>query len=137
MKSLSREMRVMGFMAEKTKKWRAIRDWFKRASAGIQVFLLLRARDWPELDEPRKGQELCHDRSHPWTDAHSWYAVMGGFAFEDTAAEELQFMPGGRSRFLSITQLLSGWRGTELSCYRTSPNNISWTRVSPVGWESS
>jgi hypothetical protein len=108
MKRLSSDMRRMGYMAEETKVWESARGWCNRASARIQAFLLLRAKDWPELAEPRKRQNLCHDRLHPWTDVHSWYIVMGGLAFEDSAAEELQFMPGNRSR-LTLTEEAVAW----------------------------
>ena len=36
-------------------------------------------------------------RHHPWTMTHSFYAIMGGFAFDMTEAEP-QFLPNGRSR---------------------------------------
>lgn len=98
MKELSRTMRGLGFMAEEVKMQKRVRAWFARAVADIQVFFYLKAKDLPELAGSFKRQKKCHHRTHPWTDVHSWYAVMGGFAFEDTSAEEFQFMPGDRTR---------------------------------------
>jgi hypothetical protein len=95
-------------MPEKTTMWKTIQDRSKRASDEIKVFLLSKAKDWPELAEPRKRHDLCHNRIHPWTDVHSWYISMGGLAFEDTAVEELQFMPGDRSR-MTLTLELVCW----------------------------
>ena len=94
MKSLSAKMNSLGFMAEGYES----EGWVGRMFTKIKVLLLLEAEDLPELEEPCEPKKLCHDRRHPWTDVHSWYAVMGGLAFEDTAAEEFQFMPGARSR---------------------------------------
>ena len=91
-------MRGLGFMAEEVKMQKRVRAWFARAVADIQVFFYLKAKDLPELAGSFKRQKKCHHRTHPWTDVHSWYAVMGGFAFEDTSAEEFQFMPGDRTR---------------------------------------
>jgi hypothetical protein len=108
MKWLSSDMRRKGYMAEETKAWEGVRDWCNRTLARIQVFFLLRAKDWPELAESRKRQNLCHNRVHPWTDVHSWYIVMGGLAFEDIAVEELQFMPGDRSR-MTLTRESVYW----------------------------
>jgi hypothetical protein len=108
MKQLSGNMRRMGYMAVETKVWKSVQDWLERASDGIKVFFLLRAEDLPKPLGPRKGNDLRQDRIHPWTDVHSWYIVMGGLAFEDTAAEELQFMPGNRSR-LTLTYHAVVW----------------------------
>jgi hypothetical protein len=111
MKGLSFKMRLEGFMpweAEETNIWKTVQGWFKRASTEIKVFLLLRAEDWPKSAGHRKEQDLCHNRIHPWTDVHSWYIVMGGLAFEDTAVEELQFMPGDRSR-MTLTHESVSW----------------------------
>jgi hypothetical protein len=98
MKKMTHKMKSMGFVAEETTIWENVRSWLGRASNDIRVFFLLKPRDWPELASPRKRQELCHSRIPSWTDVHSWYATMGGLAFEDTAAEEHQFMPGDRQR---------------------------------------
>jgi hypothetical protein len=104
MKMLSDQMRRMGYMAEETHTWETVRDWCHRASARIQVFLLLRAEDWPKPAVHSKRRQLCHSRIHSWTDVHSWYIIMGGLAFEDTAVEELQFMPGDRQRLILTDQ---------------------------------
>jgi len=108
MEQLSGDMRSRGFMAEETKAWKSVREWFKRASTEIKVCLLLRAENWSKPAGRRKGHDLCHNRIHPWTDVHSWYIVMGGLAFEDTAVEELQFMPGDRSR-MTLTHQSVSW----------------------------
>jgi hypothetical protein len=108
MKRLSGDMRRMAYTAEETKIWKTVQDWFKRASTEIKVFLLLKAEDWPKPAEHPKGQALSHNRIHPWTDVHSWYIVMGGLAFEDTAVEEFQFMPGDRSR-MTLTSDSASW----------------------------
>jgi hypothetical protein len=96
---VTREMRANGFMGEEKTVLSMIRDRCEGVLAKIQELLLLRAKDWPELANFRVRRELLRDnRIHPWTEVHSWYAVMGGFAFADTAAEEHQFMPGDRRR---------------------------------------
>jgi hypothetical protein len=104
MKDLSDKMRAMGYMAEEKKMYDRVRGWVGRAWTETRVFLLLEARDWPELARPCQRQEFCRSRVHPWTNVHSWYAVMGGFAFEDTSVEELQFMPGDRQRVFLTSQ---------------------------------
>jgi hypothetical protein len=95
MKGLNRSMRKAGFMAEEIKMQQQVRAWFGKASAGVRLFFSLRVRTSPALAGSYNRRELYHGRTNPWTDVHSWYAVMGGLAFEDTAAEEHQFMPGG------------------------------------------
>ncbi|KAM0693201.1 hypothetical protein Q7P36_006454 [Cladosporium allicinum] len=100
MRDLSRQMSSMGFMAKEEKMCVKAQGWLARAWTEIRVVLLLRARDSPELALPCNQQGLCHSRRHPWTDVHSWYAVMGGLAFEDTCIEELQFMSGERQRMV-------------------------------------
>jgi hypothetical protein len=65
-----------------------------------------------ELDE-REANDVEHgdsDRSsgaasrrHPWTTAHSFYALMGGFVF-DTSDEDVNFLPNSRQR-LTLTPL--------------------------------
>jgi hypothetical protein len=96
--ALSRRMRQLGFMAEERKMWERVRNWAQGLSTKIQVFLLLRAGGLPELSDSSKDKKPCHSRAHLWTDVHSWYVVMGGFAFEDNSAEELQFMHGNQQR---------------------------------------
>jgi hypothetical protein len=104
MKLLSAKMNSMGFMAEGYEP----EGWIGKLLTKMKVFLWLEAGDLPEFEEPREPKKLCHDRIHPWTEVHSWYAVMGGLAFEDTAAEEFQFMPGNRSR-LTLTDKAVVW----------------------------
>jgi hypothetical protein len=94
MKALSYHMEQRSLMAKKPKTCARIRDWLQRASA----------KKPPTLGAERESEsgadvrdELYRHRAHPWTDVHSWYVVMGGFAFEDTSSE-LQFMPGDRQR---------------------------------------
>jgi hypothetical protein len=108
MKDISSVMRNAGFMAEEQKQWKGVQDRLERASAGIQEFFLFKAKDWPERAEPCRRQELRGNRMHPWTDVHSWYAIMGGFAFEDTSAEDFQFMPGNRQR-MALTGIAVLW----------------------------
>jgi hypothetical protein len=104
MKSLSAKMNSLEFMAEGYEP----EGWIGKLLTKMKVFLWLEAGDLPESEEPREPKKLCHDRIHPWTEVRSWYAVMGGLAFEDTAAEELQFMPGNRSR-LNLTDKAVVW----------------------------
>jgi hypothetical protein len=106
MKLLSAKMNSMDFMAEGYEP----EGWIGKLLTKMKVFLWLEAGDLPESEEPREPKKLCHDRRHPWTEVHSWYAVMGGLAFEDTAAEEFQFMPGDRSR-MTLTHEAVAWMG--------------------------
>jgi hypothetical protein len=119
MMKLSHMMRDSGFMAERNKKkkrerfpaWlRRFPAWLRTRLADIRTRLFLRAESEPEPGEGKR-QELPYNRIHPWTDVHSWYAVMGGFAFEDTAAEELQFMHGDRRR-MTLTDEAVLWLAT-------------------------
>ena len=53
-----------------------------------------------ESSKPTKlpdGKTSLKKRRHPWTMTHSFYAVMGGFAF-DTSNAEPNFLPNHRSR---------------------------------------
>ena len=50
-----------------------------------------RAETTPQARENQK-------RRYPWTMTHSFYAIMGGFAF-DTEKAEPSFLPGSRTRF--------------------------------------
>ena len=54
----------------------------------------------PESEEPSAqadGRTSLKKRRHPWTMTHSFYAIMGGFAF-DTSNAEPNFLPNHRSR---------------------------------------
>lgn len=88
---ISAFMRNRGFMPRKPKTWLA-RAWKK-----TQSLLLLKAEDSSELQE-----DIPHPRNtnhtHTWTNVHSWYLVMGGFAFEDTGPEDQRPMPTNRQR---------------------------------------
>ncbi|OQN97222.1 hypothetical protein B0A48_16764 [Cryoendolithus antarcticus] len=96
-KQLSALMSAEGFMGEDFTTWQRCQRWVEALRLELQVMFFLKARDWPELasGQPRRRH---NGRVHPWTDVHSWYVVMGGLAFEDTAPEELQFMPWGEQR---------------------------------------
>jgi hypothetical protein len=98
MKKVSKLMQEKGFMPLRPSPWTRIRDWVAKVWQWISTCLLLRAKDWPELAEstPYKPH---NGRTHHWTDAHSWYVVMGGMSFEDSAEEDQQFMPENRQRF--------------------------------------
>ena len=104
MKSLSAKMNSLGFMAEGYEPG----GWIGKLLTKTKVLLWLEAGVLPEFEERCEPKKLCHDRKHPWTEVHSWYVVMGGLAFEDTAAEEFQFMPGNRSR-LTLTDKAVVW----------------------------
>ena len=46
-------------------------------------------------------------RTRAWTEVNSWFVVMGGFAFEDTAPDDHQLVPRDRQRFvLACSNLL-------------------------------
>lgn len=54
----------------------------------------------PESAEPTTlpdGKRSLQKRRHPWTMTHSFYAIMGGFAF-DTSDAKPNFLPNHRSR---------------------------------------
>ena len=105
MRLLSHRMKKLGFMADEIGKWEKVQGWFRRALAKTRLFPSVRAK---KPTGPRQGEDLCHGRVYPWTDVHSWYALMGGLAFEDTSAEEFQFMPGDRQR-LTFTDDVVLW----------------------------
>jgi hypothetical protein len=86
---LSALMKEKGFMPEKLKTWKRMREGVAKAWHILLVFLLLKAEDWPE-------PMPLHIRA--WTDVHSWLVVMGGMAFEDNSPEDQQFMQGSRRR---------------------------------------
>lgn len=94
---LSKLMQDEGYMPRKPNSQERIRKlfaklWWKTGhSAPNDV------EDRPDSALP--GADLLqHGRVHPWTDAHSWFVVMGGIVCEDTAPEDQRFMPGGRQR---------------------------------------
>jgi hypothetical protein len=93
-KKLSALMKERGFMAEKLSTGKRVQRWFETAWRNTQIFLLLKAGDWPEPTAHHRHNGLIH----AWTDVHSWLVVMGGVAFEDTSPEDQQFMPGDGQR---------------------------------------
>ena len=52
--------------------------------------------DGPSV-EMNEFQSQAFKRRHPWTHVHSFYVIMGGFAF-DTSSAKPNFLPHGRSR---------------------------------------
>lgn len=47
--------------------------------------------------ERADGNRVNNSRIHPWTDIHSFYALMGGFAFSTRdLPPEKKFLPGNR-----------------------------------------
>ena len=62
----------------------------------------------PEIAEPTtlpNGKRSIKKRRHPWTMTHSFYAIMGGFAF-DTSDAQPNFLPNHRSRLcISVSGL--------------------------------
>lgn len=97
MKKLSKFMQNEGFMPVRSTLWKRICNGVAEVWQGVLTCLLLRLKDWPELSEPTPYRQYS-DRIHPWTDIHSWFVVMGGMSFEDSAKEDMQFMPENRQR---------------------------------------
>jgi hypothetical protein len=101
MSKVSRLMQEKGFMPVKCTLWKRVREGVLKAWHWTLTCLLFRAGDLPEFAEPTPYRRY-NGRIHPWTDVHSWLAVMGGFSFEDSAEEDQQFMPENRQR-INIT----------------------------------
>jgi hypothetical protein len=101
MKRLSKLMQEKGYMPARLEPWMGLRNLATRAWRRTLTCLLLRAKDWPELAEPTPHRQY-NGRINPWTDVHSWFTVMGGISFEDSAVEGQRFMPKNRRR-ISIT----------------------------------
>jgi hypothetical protein len=101
MKGLSKAMQERGFMPVRPKLWKRVYKGLVKAWHWTLTSLLLRAEDLPELAEPTPYRPYG-GRIHPWTDVHSWFVVMGGLSFEDSAQEDQQFMPENRQR-INIT----------------------------------
>jgi hypothetical protein len=97
MKLLSELMQEKGFMPLGPTLWRRVRNTLAEVWQWTLICLLLKAKDWPELAEPAPYRQY-NGRIHPWTDVHSWFVVMGGLSFEDSAEEDQQFMPENRQR---------------------------------------
>ena len=62
-----------------------------------QLLNLLGFRRESEHSTNAETQKHTPRRRQPWTNVHSFYAVMGGFAF-DTSASTPSFLPNGRTR---------------------------------------
>jgi hypothetical protein len=96
-KKLSSLMKEKGFMPERLSMWKRTRDWFAETWRDIRIVLLLEAGSLPEFRKPEHNK--CYNgHQHAWTDIHSWFAVMGGLAFQDSSPDGEQFMPGQRQR---------------------------------------
>jgi hypothetical protein len=74
-----------------------VRERFAQLWWKIRSLALNNTEDRLESARP-EVHLLQHGRTHHWTDAHSWFVVMGGIVCEDTALEDERFMPGGRQR---------------------------------------
>lgn len=72
--------------------------WLSRIWHKLKVALLLQAGELEECwQEKLREKHEKEDALSTWTDLHSWYAVMGGFAF-DTKNADVPFLPEGRER---------------------------------------
>lgn len=94
---LSKLMQEEGYMPRKPNSPERIRKLFAKLWWKTGHSALKDIEDRPESALPG-AHLLQHGRVHPWTDAHSWFVVMGGIVCEDTAPEDQRFMPGGRQR---------------------------------------
>lgn len=101
MKKISKMMQEKGFMLEKLTLWQRVRSVTVEVWQWALTGLLLRAENLPEFAEAAPYKKY-NGRTYPWTDAHSWFVVMGGMSFEDSAEEDQQFMPENRHR-INIT----------------------------------
>lgn len=97
MKKVSNMMQEKGFMPIGPSSWVRVRNVFSEMWLWVQTRLLLKAKELPEFVEPAPYRQF-NGRIHPWTDVQSWFVVMGGMSFEDSAEEDQQFMPGKRRR---------------------------------------
>lgn len=68
----------------------------------IKVTLLLEADEHVQIDMGDWPSNVPKDIISAWTDTHSWYALMGGFAF-DTASADKPFLPDQR-KVLTLTR---------------------------------
>ena len=80
--------------------WSTLRrvQWLRRSWHKTKVFFLCEAEDLPP---PPTGEWAAREDGGVvetfWTDVHSWYVVMGGFAF-DTSSAARPFLPESRER---------------------------------------
>ena len=82
--------------------WSTLRraHWLRRSWHKTKVFFLCEAGDLPPpptSEWPARKDEDAVEAF--WTDVHSWYAVMGGFAF-DTSSAARPFLPDSRERIV-------------------------------------
>jgi len=112
-KRISKIMREKQLMADNAPMWSRLRsgtmDMWNRTRQSLRtaptrilwsmtvVIGSVAAEECFELPTYSPPQ-LCDGRKHYWTDVHSWYVVMGGFAFEDHSPEDQQFMRYNRRR---------------------------------------
>lgn len=106
-KRLNTLMEENGFITKSLKTWKRIRKPLMIAWRKTQVSLGLEAESQSNPSDLGLGEHY-NGRVHAWTGIHSWFVVMGGLAFEDTAPEDQQFMPKD-SRRIHITQGLFTW----------------------------
>jgi hypothetical protein len=96
-RQLSKFMQEQGYMPREPEVRERIRTLFAELWWKVRCLAWNDTEDRPESAVP-EAYLLQHGRKHPWTDAHSWFVVMGGIVCEDTAPEGERFMPGGRQR---------------------------------------
>lgn len=74
----------------------------------IQLWIFTRRRkSLPAIDQvaaaEEQSEQIPSTRRHAWTMTHSYYAIMGGFAFDSDVAKQ-DFLPNGRKR-VTLTSL--------------------------------
>ena len=82
--------------------WMTLRhaQWLRRSWHKTKVFFLCEAGDLPPPPTGEWPAGKDEDAVEAfWTDVHSWYAVMGGFAF-DTSSAARPFLPDSRERIV-------------------------------------
>ena len=90
--AFTREMRTH-FGGEQASEWPMLLRWLQPK------------KTIPTPSDSALGERQS-DRRHPWTHVHSFYALMGGFAY-DTANAPAKFLPNGTTR---LTIRLEGLR---------------------------
>lgn len=79
---------------EQRKKVKQLSNWMQE-----EGFMAEQTTRQYEADLRDSDEGLDYNgRNHAWTDVHSWFVVMGGLVFEDTAPEKRRFMPECRHR---------------------------------------
>jgi hypothetical protein len=97
MKKLSKLMQEKGLMPAMPTLWMRIRGGIANSCQQTLTCLGLRAKERPGPVEMTPYRQY-NDRVYPWTDVHSWFVLMGGMSFEDSAEEDHRFMPADRRR---------------------------------------